>query len=262
MMDLGLAGKRALVTGGSKGIGLATASRLAAEGALVAIAARRPAALQEAAEAILRETPGAKVVQVPVDVSTSEGAATAVHAAVDALGGLEILVNNAGRAAARPFLENSDDAWQEDLDLKLFGAIRTSRLAVPHMRAAGWGRIVNVTAVMGKHPGPSSSPTSVSRAAGLALTKLLSKELAADGILVNAVCIGVVRSEQIARAATARFPGVSLEEAYAQMGKGIPLGRVGRADEAADVIAFLCSERASYVTGVAINIDGGSSAVL
>lgn len=260
-MDLGLQGKRAIITGGSKGIGLATATRLAVEGASVAIIARRPDALQEAHDSILAAAPRATVVRVSADISGAEGANDAVERAVAELGGLDILVNNAGSAAAGPFLNHSDEAWQADLDLKLFGAIRMSRLAIPHLREAGGGRIVNVTAIGGKAPGPASGPSSVSRAAGLALTKVLSKELASDQITVNAVCIGLVRSEQIDRAARARADGGSLEDGYRALGQAVPLGRVGQSAEAGDVIAFLCSERASYITGVAINIDGGMSAV-
>lgn len=261
-MDLGLAGKRALITGGSRGIGLATATRLAQEGARVAIVARRPDALEEARLAILAAAPGGEVVTIAGDVATAEGTQAAAGQALAALGGLDILVNNAGRAASGPALTQGDDAWLSDLELKFFGALRMARLCVPAMREAGGGRIVNVTAIQGKQPSAGSSPTAVSRAAGIALTKILSKELAADRILVNTVCIGLIKSEQIERAARARFPGVPLEEAYARMGESLPLGRVGETSEAGDVIAFLCSERASYISGVALNIDGGMAAVV
>jgi NAD(P)-dependent dehydrogenase (short-subunit alcohol dehydrogenase family) len=261
-MDLGMAGKRAIVTGGSKGIGLATAVRLAAEGASVAIVARRPEALEEARRQIVAQAAGAKVEAVSADVSTGEGCADAIERAVGMFGGLDILVNNAGQSAAGPFLSHTDERIQDDFDLKLFGAIRMSRLAIPHMKRAGGGRIVNVTAVQGKTPGAGTVPTALARAAGLALTKALSKEFAADGILVNAVCIGLIESEQIERGARARFPDLPLDQAFARMGEGVPVGRIGRAEEAGDVIAFLCSERASYVSGVAINIDGGAAAVL
>jgi len=261
-MDLGLQGKRALITGGSKGIGLATATRLAAEGASVVIVGRRLDALEDAHTSIVAATPGATVVRVVADVSIAQGANHAVERAVADLGGLDILVNNAGTAAAGPFLNHSDAAWQADLDLKLFGAIRMSRLAIPHLQQAGGGRIVNVTAIGGKAPGPGSAPSSVSRAAGIALTKVLSKELAKDQITVNAVCIGLIESEQIARAARMRAGDAPLEEGYRLLGEAVPLRRVGKPAEAGDVIAFLCSDRASYLTGVAINIDGGMSAVV
>lgn len=261
-MDLGLQGKRALVTGASRGIGLATARRFAMEGASVAIVARREDALAEAMADILAAAPGARVVTISADVSTVDGAEKAVSLAVAGLGGLDILVNNAGSSAGGPFLAHSDEVWRNDLELKLFGAVRITRLALPHLREAKGGRVVNVTAIAGKAPGANSAPSSVSRAAGLALTKVLSKECAADNITVNAVCIGLIRSEQIERGARTRFSDLPLEDALARMGQNVPLGRVGEAQEAGDVIAFLCSARAAYVTGVAINIDGGTSAVL
>ncbi len=260
-MDLELTGKRALITGGSRGIGLATATRLAREGARVAIVARRPEALEEARASIVAAAPGAEVVTISADVATDAGTRSAAETALGALGGLDILVNNAGRSAAGPALDQGDEAWLADLELKFFGALRMSRLCVPAMRQAGGGRIVNVTAVQGKQPAAGGSPTAVSRAAGIALTKILSKELAADRILVNTVCIGLIKSEQIERAARARFPGVPLDEAYQKMGANLPLGRVGETAEAGDVIAFLCSKRASYLSGVALNIDGGMASV-
>ncbi len=261
-MDLGLAGKRAIVTGGSKGIGLAAATRLAVEGASVAIVARRPDALEEARRSILDAVIGASVHALSADVSTGPGCEEAMARAIEALGGLDILVNNAGTHAAGPFLDQGDERIQSDLNLKLFGAIRMARLAIPHMREAGGGRIVNVTAIQGKTPGAGTVPTSIARAGGLALTKVLSKEFAADKILVNAVCIGMIESEQIERGARARFPDLPLDQAFERMGQGVPLGRIGRSEEAGDVIAFLCSARASYLSGIAINIDGGLSAVL
>jgi 3-oxoacyl-[acyl-carrier protein] reductase len=261
-MDLGLSGKRVLVTGGSRGIGLAAARRFACEGAAVAIVGRRLEVLAEARADILAAAPGSIVVTIGADVSTVEGATRSVGEAVEALGGLDVVVNNAGTSAAGPFLAQEDETWIADLDLKLFGAIRVTRLALLHFRAAGGGRVVNVTAISGKHPGAGSGPTAVSRAAGLALTKLLSKEFARDNVLVNAVCIGLVRSEQIERGARARFPDLPIDDALQRMGEGVPIGRIGTAAEAGDVIAFLCSERASFVTGVAVNIDGGMSAVL
>lgn len=260
-MDLGLQGRVALITGGSEGIGRATALVMAREGARVAICSRRPEVLAQAADEI-RAATGAPVLTIPADVTSPEDLGGVVQRVLQELGQPSILVNNAGTSAARPFDAVDDDAWDYDIDLKFKAAVRLSRLVVPHMRASGGGSIVNVTAIAGKHPAANSMPTSVSRAAGLALTKAMSKDLGKDNIRVNAVCIGLVKSAQIERAAKTRFPGSSLDDAYAQMGAGSPLARVGESEEAANVIAFLASEAAAYVTGVAVNIDGGMSSSL
>jgi NAD(P)-dependent dehydrogenase (short-subunit alcohol dehydrogenase family) len=171
-------------------------------------------------------------------------------------GGVDILVNNAGSSAARPFEQVDDEAWGYDLDLKLYGAIRASRAAIPHMRERGGGRIINITAVGAKTPGASSLPTTVTRAAGMALTKAMSKDLAKDRICVNTICIGLIKSGQISRGAAARFPGIPLDEAYEKMGANVPLGRIGEAREVAALIALLASPLGGYISGTAINVDG------
>jgi len=260
-MYLGLAGKRAVVTGGSKGIGLATALQLAAEGVDVVIVARRPEPLEEAVR-LIKEQTGREVYGVAADVSDAGDVERAIAEAVSRLGGIDILVNNAGASAARPFPEVADDTWAGDLELKVFGAIRFTRGLLPYMKQAGGGAIVNVTAIGGKTPGAGSMPSSVSRAAGLALTKAMSKDLAADGIRVNAVSIGMIRSEQVERVWQERYPEQTWEDYATDERHGIPLGRIGEPDEAARVITFLVSEAASYVSGTSINIDGGKSAVL
>ena len=260
-MDLGLAGKVAIVTGGSEGIGKAAARRMAAEGARVVIVARRPDVLEDAAAEIKAATSG-DVTPVPADVSQLDQIEGMFERVIEAHGRVDILVNNAGTSAGGYFGDATDEAWQADLDLKLFGAIRCSRLAIPHMKAAGGGRIINVTNLGGKAPGANSVPTSVSRAAGIALTKAMSKDYARDNILVNTVCIGLIKSGQHERRWRDEHADLTLEEFYAARGTAIPLGRVGESEEAGDVIAFLASERASYITGVAINIDGGTSTVV
>jgi NAD(P)-dependent dehydrogenase (short-subunit alcohol dehydrogenase family) len=259
-MELGLSGRVALITGGSMGIGRAAAIELAREGAMVAICARRPDVLAEAVDAIQHESGSNDVIGIPADVRDPADIDRFIAAARERFGRIDILVNNAGTSAARPFETITDDEWQSDIDLKLMAAIRCSRAALPAMRETGGGRIINITAVGGKHPGPSSVPTTVSRAAGIALTKAMSKDLAKDNILVNTVCIGLVRSEQIERAA-GRFD-LPLDEGLARLGQNVPLGRIGEAAEVAALITFLASARASYITGVAINADGGMSAVV
>jgi NAD(P)-dependent dehydrogenase (short-subunit alcohol dehydrogenase family) len=256
-MDLGLKGKVAIVTGGTQGIGRATALRLAAEGASVVLCARGRERL-DAVAAQVRAAGGA-VHAVAADVSVAADCERLVGEAVGAFGGVDILVNNAGTARVGAFESVADETWQADLDLKLFAAIRLIRHALPSMKARGGGRIVNVTNIGAKQPGAGTMPTTVSRAAGLAMTKALSREYAPHGILVNTVCIGLVRAGQ--HEARAARQGIDPEALSAQMAASVPLGRVGEADEAADVILFLVSRRASFVTGSSINIDGGASAV-
>lgn len=257
-MDLQLKNKVAIVTGGSQGIGKAAALRLAAEGASVVIAARGRELLDKVALEI--RAAGGRVAAVQADVSRAEDCARLVAEAVKAFGRLDILVNNAGTSATGEFESVTDDIWQADFELKLFAAIRLARLAIPHMKRQGGGRIVNITNIGAKQPRAKSMPTTVTRAAGLAFTKALSKEFAPHQILVNTVCIGLVRAGQHERKAAKA--GIALEQFYANMGKDIPLGRVGRAEEVANAIAFLASEAASYITGTSINLDGGTSAVL
>lgn len=260
-MELGIKGKRAIITGGSKGIGFETAMLLASEGAQVALVARSEGSLKEAAERIAAKT-GIEPLIIVADVSVEEEVYSAVAVTVERFGGIDILVNNAGTSAAKPFEAVDAAAWSADLDLKLFGAVHFTRAALPYLRQDGGGAIVNVTAIGGKTPSGSSLPTSVSRAAGLALTKAMSKDLAADGIRVNAVCIGLIRSDQIERMWQATAPHLTWDEFAADPRHDIPLGRVGRTEEAAKVITFLVSEAASYVTGTSVNIDGGKAAVL
>ena len=261
-MDLGLRGKVAIVTGGSDGLGLATARRLATEGSAVAICGRDAGRLKEAAEGLRSD--GADVLDIQADVTRSGDLEALVSSTVERFGRLDILVNNAGTSAARGFDTVDDAAWQADLELKLFAAIRCVRLCVPHMRQSGGGRIVNILNTGAKTPGARSLPTSVSRAAGLALTKALSKELAPDGILVNAVCIGLVKSGQWERRWSHDGRPGTLESFYERMARerDVPVGRVGEADELGALVTFLVSAQAAFITGVAINFDGGHSTVV
>jgi NAD(P)-dependent dehydrogenase (short-subunit alcohol dehydrogenase family) len=256
-VELGLQGKVAVITGATQGIGKATALRLASEGAKVVLCARGQPLL-DAVAAEIRAAGGAAHT-VAADVSQAQDCVRIAREAIAAFGGIDILVNNAGTAQTGEFESVTDEVWQADLDLKLFAAIRLIRLALPHMKARGGGRIVNVTNIGARQPGARSMPTTVTRAAGQAMTKALSKEFAPHNILVNTVCIGLVRAGQHEKRAARQ--GVDVESIYRDMARTIPLGRVGRAEEAANVIAFLVSEAASFVTGSSINIDGGASAV-
>jgi 3-oxoacyl-[acyl-carrier protein] reductase len=257
-MEITLKGRKALVTGGSLGIGLAIASQFAAAGADVAIMARRRGPLDEAA-ATIGARPGQQVVPVVCDVARADDIERGYAEVVAALGKVDILVNNAGMSNAAAFEQVTDAQWQEDLDLKLFAAIRLVRLVWPQMKQQKWGRIINVLNTGAKAPRPASAPTSVTRAAGMALTKVLAGEGAPHGILVNAMLVGFIESDQWVRRAKAA--GMPLQEVLADMGKDIPLGRVGTAQEFANMACFLASDAASYITGTAINVDGGRSPV-
>ncbi|MBV9996673.1 MAG: SDR family oxidoreductase [Caulobacteraceae bacterium] len=255
-MDIRLDGRCALITGASQGLGLAMSVKFAAAGAKVAMVARTPGPLEAArAQAEAAGSPGAALAVV-ADISTAEGTEAAYQAAKAGLGKIDILVNNAGGAKALPFEEASDETWQADLDLKLFAAIRLSRLCLPDMKAQRWGRIINVLNSFARTPGPRSAPTSVSRAAGLALTKVLASELAPHNVLVNAMLTGTFKTEQIRRAAGDK----PLEDWYATLAKRIPLGRVGEPEEFANLALFLVSDAGGYITGAGINTDGGQAA--
>jgi 3-oxoacyl-[acyl-carrier protein] reductase len=254
-----LNGKTAIVTGGSKGLGLATAIKFASLGANVCILARDEKTLASAAKEIEKAGTG-PATAVSCDVSTAAGIQNGYDSAMRAFGRVDIVVNNAGISATAAFETITDEAWQNDLDLKLFAAIRLSRLVWPQMRERRWGRIINVLNIGAKAPAAGGAPTSVSRAAGMALTKILSAEGATHNILVNALLIGLIESDQWRR--RAERTGKTVEEVLAELGRNVPLGRVGRPEEFAAAASFLASEDASYITGTAINIDGGKSPVV
>jgi NAD(P)-dependent dehydrogenase (short-subunit alcohol dehydrogenase family) len=258
-MDLELAGKTVLITGGTDGLGLALARRLSAEGASVAVCGRDHDRLR-AAEASVQDA-GGDILAVRADVSSTADLEAFVDAAVGRWGRIDGVVHNAGRSAAGTIQSIDDGAWEADLALKLMAAVRLTRLALPLLRASR-GAILFTLATAAKAPGGRSEPSSVSRAAGMALMKALSKELAPDGIRVNAVLIGLIESGQWVRAAAGS--GQELLEFYDRFARdaGIPLGRFGRSEEFADLGCFLLSERASYLTGAAINLDGGLSPVV
>jgi NAD(P)-dependent dehydrogenase (short-subunit alcohol dehydrogenase family) len=257
-MELGLKGKVAVVTGSTEGIGRATAFKFAQEGAKVAICGRRSEVVDKTVDEIKRA--GGDVFGMAADIGQAADIGRFIDAVVRHFGRLDILVNNAGSSKRGKFLDIDDATWSADLELKVYGAIRCTRLAVPHMRKQGGGRIINITNIGAKQPGAESMPTTLSRAAGLAFTKALSKEYAPDKILVNTICIGKIKSGQHER--TRARAGLSADEYYTKAGKEIPLGRIGEPEEAANAIVFLASAAASYITGASINLDGGLSGVL
>jgi NAD(P)-dependent dehydrogenase (short-subunit alcohol dehydrogenase family) len=254
-MDLRLEGKVFLITGGSSGLGKALAAQLVEEGACgVALMARGGERLAATAGA-LREV-GGDVLELAGDVTRVDDLARFIELSNARWGRIDGVVNNAGALAAGAFADHDDEVWEGDLALKLMGAVRLTRLALPALRESK-GAVLNTLAISGKAPDALSTPTSVSRAAGMALTKALSKELAPEGIRVNAVLIGVIESGQLERYAA--DAGITPQEYYERMvsSSRIPLGRVGRPAEYAQLASFLLSSCASYITGTAINLDGG-----
>ena len=265
-MDVRMDGRVAVITGASTGLGLAMAKEFAASGGSVALLARKADVLA-AAKAEVQKAAGksnGRFESYSCDVSKAASIADSFKKVVADFGKVDIVVNNAGISHAKTFDTVTDEDWQGDLDLKLFAAIRLCRAALPGMRERKWGRIVNVLNIGAKAPGADSTPTSVSRAAGLALTKALSKENAPHGVLVNAMLVGLIESDQWARRhKTAAGQGKSYQEFLDGMAKGrIPIGRMGKAEEFARMACFLCSDAGSFITGVAINVDGGASPVV
>ena len=251
-MKLGLEGRRAVVTGGSKGIGAAIARELVGEGVRVAICARN----EDEVLAAGKELGVAHAQQA--DVTEPEQVRDFVARSAEELGGIDFLVNNAGGAHPGTFEMLSDENWAADLDVKLFSLIRCSREALPHLRAAGGGRIVNIGAVYSRYPDPTFFATSVNRAAGNSFTKTLALEVAKENILVNGVNIGFVITPQWDNIQRRRAPDMPREEFFnALAAKEVPLGRFGKPEEVSGLVAFLLSDRASYITGASIDVAGG-----
>lgn len=260
-MELRLDGRTALITGGSRGLGRAMAETFAAAGASVAVVARDLDALNETFTALQAANPDAAHAAISADVRRADEVARAHAEAVAACGPIDVLVNNSGTSNARPFLDISDDDWQDDLDLKLFSAVRLCRLCIPHMRSQGWGRVINSLNVGAKAAGAQTCPTSASRAAGLAMTKALASEFAPDGVLVNALITGLLVTHQWQTRWEREGHDTTFEDYTAQVGKRIPAGRMGDPQEFANLALFLASDAGSYITGAAINIDGGLTPV-
>jgi 3-oxoacyl-[acyl-carrier protein] reductase len=258
-MHINLTVRAAIVTGGSKGIGFAVATRFAASGADVAIIARGREALDQAVRTI-GGTAKKPVTGIVADVGIAADIRRAYDEAMNALGKIDIVVNNAGTSRTAAFEEVTDEIWHQDFDEKLFAAIRLTRLAWPQMKERRWGRVINVLNIGAKAPRPKSAPTSVTRAAGMALTKVLAAEGAPHNVLVNALLVGLIEADQHVR--RAQRTGIALEDYYKASSKEVPLGRMGRAEEFANIACFLASDAASYITGTAINVDGGRSPVV
>lgn len=246
-MDLGLKGKVALVTGGSKGIGRASAIGLAAEGASVAISARKQSDLDAAADDI-RSRAGAEVLTVSADCTVGADVTAMVRTVLERFGRIDILVNSIGAARVGSFLKLSDQDWQESLALKLMGQIRVAREVFPHMQKQRWGRIINVIGTHAAFPEAHAMPAGVANAGLMNFTKALAELGARDGVLVNGVHPGTVRTDRLA---------YLLKQGMEYDLKQITLGRFAEPEELASVIVFLASERSSYMCGSFVTVDGG-----
>ena len=257
-MDFGLAGKVAIVTGSSDGIGYAVARALAREGARLVLCARRETLLAEASESIVKET-GTDVLAVRCDVQRLDDVRNLVKETVQRFGAIHILVNNAGSVPSAKFADVDDAQWHQMLEGKLLGYLRMTREVVPHMLQTGWGRIVNVAGTAGREPSNTSIAVGLNNAAVINWTKSLSREYAAEGILVTTVAPGSIETPRQVRnrRREADIRGTSLDELLSARVRDIPMQRLGRPEEVANVVAFLASECASYMTGACVTVDGG-----
>ena len=258
-MDLGIKGKAAVVTGASRGIGRETARQFLEEGVRVVICGRNAEALERTRAELAQQT-GGEIHAVVADMTKPADIARLIETATQKLGGVDILINNAGQMYSGRFAVMTDEGLKEQLETKLFGFLRAIRLVYPQMKAKRWGRIVNLIGGAGKEPDPYMFGSGITNSGLLNITKSLSTEFGEDNVLVNAVCPGWVATnlwQRNAQGLQEELGVKSEEEARRLAARKNSLGRFGKPDELANAIVFLCSERASYITGVSLNLDGG-----
>ena len=262
-MELGLKGKRALVMAASRGLGFASALGLAREGCKLVICSRDQARIEAAANTIRTQT-GAEVTALVADVSSAAEAQRLVAAAVAAYGGLEIVVHNAGGPPAGETLQMTEEQWQKAFEQNMLSFTRIVGAAAPEMRKAGYGRVLTIASSSIKQPIPNLALSNALRAGVWGIAKTLSRELAPQGILVNVIAPGRIDTERIAELdqANATKSGRSIDDVQKASVAGIPLGRLGRPEELANLVVFLASEAGSYITGQAITVDGAAGNAL
>ena len=257
-MELGLRNKVAVIGASSKGLGRAIAHGLAEEGAAVVVCARNTEALEATATEI-RENTGSEVMSMAADVSDPHDVENLIQVSIEHFGGIDILVNNAGGPRAGRFDDLDVTDYQDAVNLNLMSTINLTRAVVPSMRARGGGRIINLTSVSVKQPVEGLMLSNMARTGVIGFAKTLATELAPENILINNVCPGIIFTDRIQQLATVRAEeaGVTFDEAIENMTQNIPLGRIGDPHEFANLVVFLASERASYITGTTIQVDGG-----
>ena len=253
-MDLGLTGRVALVTAASKGMGKASAMGLAAEGAKVVMCARTESDLKTAAEEIRAKT-RAEVLAIPADVTKKDDVTALVDRAIKTFGHIDILVANAGGPPRGYFEDMTDEQWQGAFDVSLLSVVRLVRGVLPSMKTRRWGRILTIQSVSVKQPIPELLLSNAVRPGVAGMMKTLAGQLGKDGITVNTVCPGKIMTDRFLGGQ--KISGLSREEYLARAVEDVPVGRVGTPEEFANMIVFLASERASYVTGVSVQVDGG-----
>ena len=265
-MDLGLAGRGCVVTGASRGIGRETARQLCSEGARVLLVARSEDRLAEATEEA--RAAGGEAAALALDVTDAEAGERMLAAASERFGGLDVLVNNAGAASWRDLEEVPEEDWRAQFELNVMAPLRAMRAAIPGMVERGWGRVVNVSSTAGKRPSAAMPEYSVAKAAELSLSRLFADRYAKRGVLVNAICPGPVEAELwmepggLLDQSKEMSGAESREDALASAGAKRPIGRLAEVGEIASAIVFLCSQRASYVSGAAWSVDGGTVQVI
>ena len=262
-MDFGLKNKIVIVSGASQGLGYASALSFAKEGAKIAICSRKKDRIEKAADQIRSEIPSADILAFPADMTNALSISQFVNQVIEQWGTVHVCITNTGGPPSIQFMEAGDEIWEKSFNLTLMSAVRLSRAVIPTMQKQQWGRIIHICSASVKNPIPNLMMSNTIRSAVVALSKTQSNELADNNILVNCLLPGWTDTERVGEimSAKAKYQQISLEEAYRLRKNLIPLKRMGKPEEIADSIVFLASERASFITGTILTVDGGETRV-